>query len=162
MCFIVLPRSPAPLPPSAPLINYCALTYAPLLACAQSHNLQHCTRGRTACINPPSFLAHPRTFPLASSANDARCAILSHLDFTRNLGFIRHMSLHTDEKKDTFSMWVKWRFWCCVLYRTTDWALYLKGLSLVRTLFYSNIRSSALGVWINKILVHLDIESFMD
>lgn len=102
MCFIVLPRSPAPLPPSAPLINYCALTYAPLLACAQSHNLQHCTRGRTACIHPPSFLAHPRTFPLASSANDARCAILSHLDFTRNLGFIRHMSLHTDEKKKYF------------------------------------------------------------
>lgn len=136
----MLPRSPAPLPPSAPLINYRALTYAPLLACAQSHHLQHWTRGRTARINPPSFLAHPRTFSLASSANDARCAILSHLDFTWNLGFTRHMSLHTDGKKDyTFSMWVKWRFWCCVLYRTADWALYLKRLSLVRTLFYSNI-----------------------
>lgn len=137
----MLPRSPAPLSPSAPLINYRALTDAPFLACAQSHHLQHWTRRRMACINPPSFSAHPRTFSLASSANDARCAILSHLNFTRNLGFIRHMSLHTDGTKDyTFSMRLKWRFWYCVLYHTTDRALYLKGLSLVRTLFYSNIR----------------------
>lgn len=52
----------------------------PLLACTGSHDRQHWVHGRTVCIKPPSFLAHPRKVPLAPSAYGARGAILLDLE----------------------------------------------------------------------------------
>lgn len=79
MCLIMLARSLATLPS--------LLAWAWLI---------------TAHSPTPPPPAQTRTFSLLFSADDVQGAILSHLDFTRNPGFFRHMLSHTDGREIFF------------------------------------------------------------
>lgn len=109
------------------------------------------------------LLSHPRSFPRTDSKRHTRRYLITLGPYMEARLLPVHVA-HRSRKNYTFSVRAQWQFRFCALYRRIDWVLYLKGLSLVWTLFYSNKLLVLLEFYLMRLycIMHLPFVAFIE